>query len=155
MTARSFGRKGMAENVAAAPSRRAAFGARNPDHFEAVEIDEPALRRAAFLAEERARKDEPAEASADLALPVEPIAPADRSLKTAYILWFCLGLAGAHRFYLRRPSSGALQAILFFGCWGAALAEYYAAFAGLALSCLWLLADGLLIGRLHRTAGPR
>ena len=82
----------------------------------------------------------------------EPV-PTDRSLKTAYLLWFCLGLAGGHRLYLRRPLTGFLQAILFLGCWGAALMEYYRAFAGLALSCLWMVADGFLIGRLHRTSG--
>ena len=55
MTAGGFGRKGIAGGAVAAPARRAAFGARNPDHFEAVEVDEAALRRAAFVAEERAR----------------------------------------------------------------------------------------------------
>lgn len=151
MTARSFGRKGMAASFATAPSRRAAFGARNPDHFEAVEIDENALRRAAFVAEERARKETPAEAS----LPCEPAAPTDRSLKTAYILWFCAGLAGGHRFYLRRPLTGAVQAAALAGGWGAAIAEYYAGFAMVGLSCLWMLADGFLIARMHKTAGAR
>ena len=141
----------MAVGPVAAPSRRAAFGARNPDHFEAVEIDEAALRRAAFLAGERARKQAPAET----ALPAEPVAPTDRSLKTAYITWFCAGLAGGHRFYLRRPLTGALQAALFAGGWGAAIAEYYAGFGVVGLSCLWMLADGLLIAHLHRTAGAR
>jgi TM2 domain-containing membrane protein YozV len=151
MTAGSFGRKGMAQGAVAAPSRRAAFGARNPDHFEAAEIDEAALRRAAFLAGERAREDPPAGPAA----PAAPIAPTDRSLKTAYILWFATGLAGGHRFYLRRPLTGALQAMTFAAGWGAAIAEYYAGFGLVGLSCLWLLADGLLIARLHRTAGAR
>jgi TM2 domain-containing membrane protein YozV len=154
MTAGSFGRKGMAERAVAAPSRRAAFGARNPDHFEAAEIDEAALRRAAFLAGERAREDAPAEPAAPAA-PAEPIAPTDRSLTTAYLLWFATGLAGGHRFYLRRPLTGALQAAAFAAGWGAAIAEYYAGFGLVGLSCLWLLADGLLLAHLHKTAGAR
>ena len=155
MTARTFGRKGMAGDAVAAPSRRASFGARaarDPDHFEAAEIDEGALRRAAFVAEERARNEAPAEAEAP---PPEPALPTDRSLRTAYLLWFTTGLAGGHRFYLRRPLTGALQAALFAGGWGAAIAEYYPGFALIALSCLWMLADGFLIPRLHRTSGPR
>jgi len=158
MTARTFGRKGMVPGAAAAPSRRAAFVARDPDHFEPAEFDEAALRRAAFVAAERGRAAEQARAEqpapADVALR-EPIVATDKSLTTAYALWFAAGLAGAHRFYLRRPLSGALQAVLFLGCWGASLAEYYAAFGGLALSCLWMVADGFLIRRLHRTAGAR
>lgn len=153
MTARAFGRKGNADGVAPAP-RRASFGARNPDHFEAIEIDENALRRAAFVAEERARAKAPAAAEVET-LAAAPLAPPDRSLKTAYILWFCAGLFGGHRFYLRRPITGALQAALFLAAWAAAVAEYYAGFGVVALSCLWLIVDGLLMRGLHATSGPR
>lgn len=152
MTARTFGRKGNAGGFAAAPVRRAAFGARDPDHFEPVEIDEAALRRAAFVAGERARSETPAAAES---VAFESDAPTDRSLRTAYLLWFGAGLAGGHRFYLRRPLTGALQAAVFVGGWGAAAAEYYAGFGVVGLSCLWMLADGFLIPRLHRTSGPR
>lgn len=148
MTARSFGRKGNADGSVAVPPR-VAFGTRDPDHFEPVEIDEEALRRAAFIAEERARAEVTAEAESP---PAEPAPAPDRSLRTAYILWFCTGLAGGHRFYLRRPLSGAVQAILFAAAWGAAIAEYYAGFGVIAVSCLWMLADGFLIPRLHRTS---
>lgn len=153
MTARAFGRKGNPGSVAPV-QRRVSFGARNPDHFEAVEIDENALRRAAFVAEERARTDAPAAAQVET-LAATPLAPPDRSLKTAYILWFCTGLFGGHRFYLRRPITGALQAVLFLGAWGAAIAEYYAGFGVVALSCLWLVVDGLLMRGLHATSGPQ
>lgn len=154
MTARAFGRKGNVGAIAPV-QRRVSFGARNPDHFEAVEIDENALRRAAFLAEERARSDAPAAAEVETLAAAAPLAPPDRSLKTAYILWFCAGLFGGHRFYLRRPITGALQAALFLGAWGAAVAEYYAGFGVVALSCLWLVVDGLLMRGLHATSGPR
>lgn len=147
MTAQGFGRKGMAS--APAVSRRAAFIASAP-----VEIDETALRRAAFAAEERARNQRPAEA--EVAPPLaEPDPPSDRRLSTAWVLWLCAGLAGGHRFYLRRPITGTLQALLFLGSWGGALAEFYAAFAGAGIACLWWIADGLFIPRLHRTAWPR
>src|SRR5207237_4907228 len=53
----------------------------------------------------------------------------------AYAIWFFLGLAGGHRFYLRRPITGAVQALLFLSCIGAvAIFQYYQAFAGLASS---------------------
>jgi hypothetical protein len=149
MTARTFGRKRVEDE------------------------NERLARRAAFLAAERAHADRsadtqvfpvPSEAAVRAVLNGEEVSaaavaaapvPTDRSLKAAYLIWFCTGLAGGHRFYLRRPFTGALQALLFFGCWGAALAEYYAAFLGLAFSCLWLVADGLLLVHLHRTSGRR
>lgn len=137
---------------AGAPARRGAFGTRNPDHFEPVEIDEPALRRAAFAAEERARATPPAQAET-LAPVLKPIVPTDKSLRTAWLLWLFTGLAGGHRFYLRRPISGAIQAVLFLGCWGATLAGRFEAFAGIGLSCLWMSADALLMARLHRGSG--
>jgi TM2 domain-containing membrane protein YozV len=165
MTARTFGRRGV---VGVAAQRRTALVAHQPRSFQPIERqsgddDDSEARRAAFLSEERARapKGEPIAAIAESALrafkaEVEFAAlPTDRSLRTAYLLWFGLGLAGAHRFYLRRPLTGALQALLFAGCLGAVLAQYYPAFAGLALSWLWLLGDGFLIRRMHRAAGAR
>lgn len=147
MTAQGFGRKGLTS--AAPASRRAAFIAPAP-----VEIDEGALRRAAFAAEERARREQAAEPAT--AFPeIEAGPPADRKLGTAWALWLATGLAGGHRFYLRRPITGALQAFTFLGSWGGTLAEYYAAFAGVGIACLWWIVDGLFIPRLHRTAWPR
>jgi TM2 domain-containing membrane protein YozV len=162
MTARSFGRKSVA-GAAPAPSR-IALVAGQPRSFEPIHKakrsdGEIEARRAAFVAEERARAgpkadEAPQEASEEAlrAFKAE-IAPTDRSLKIAYASWFLTGLAGGHRFYLRRPITGGIQAMLFFGCWGAALLEYYWAFAGLALSCLWMVADGFLVERMHRNSG--
>jgi len=95
---------------------------------------------------------DPARASRLAAALVDTL-PADRSLRIAYLLWFFTGLAGGHRFYLRRTLTGAAQAALFAGCVGAVFAQYYPAFAGLGLSWLWMLADGFLIRRMYRTAG--
>lgn len=167
MTSRTFGRKG---GIGAPAQRRTALLAHQPRSFEPIErqiADEDRIeaRRAAFVAEERARADDaaalPFAAATETALrafkaEVEfAVLPADRSLKIAYLLWFATGLAGGHRFYLRRPLTGAVQALLFTGCVGAVLAQYYPAFAGLALSWLWMLADGFLIRRMYRTAAAR
>jgi TM2 domain-containing membrane protein YozV len=167
MTARTFGRKG---GIAAPAQRRTGLIAHQPRSFEPIERqaagdDEVAAKRAAFLAEERERADGASKpqfaAATETALrafraQVEFAAlPADRSLKIAYLLWFATGLAGGHRFYLRRPLTGAVQALLFLGCVGAAAVQYYPAFGGLALSWLWMLADGFLIRRMYRTAATQ
>lgn len=142
--------------------RRAALlgGEGLPPH----EADGIAAKREAFLAAERAGKAplarEPMPAASEaqiravLAGPgatVHP--PTDRSIRIAYALWFVLGLAGAHRLYLRRPLSGGLQATIFLGCWGATLAQYYWAFAGLAVSCIWMMVDGFLLKAMHERSG--
>ena len=117
---------------------------------------------AAFVAKERARsgtKDEqvPDEAREQalrkFKAEAAPLPPTDRSLKVAYALWFLTGLAGGHRFYLRRPITGALQASIFASCVGAALLQYYWAFAGLSVSWLWFLVDGIRIKQLHLWSG--
>ena len=169
MTAQGFGRKGAAGAIA--PRRTKLVTSLQPRSFQpmqgvTISEEESEQRRAAFLAEERARNGAeaaPAElpaAEAELVLAAlkaeTPPPPTDRSLRTAYAIWFLLGLAGGHRFYLRRPLTGALQALLFLACLGAvALFQYYQAFAGLALSWLWYLADGIRLKHLHLWSGPR
>jgi TM2 domain-containing membrane protein YozV len=169
MTAHGFGRKGT--EGAVAPRRASLVASQEPRSFQPMrKVADPGAdaeeRRAAFLAQERSR-DAPAEDAAPLpaaetesilaALKAEagPV-PTDRSLRTAYLIWFLLGLGGGHRFYLRRPLTGAVQASLFLSCLGAvALFQYYEAFAGLALSWLCYLADGIRLKRLHLWSGPR
>lgn len=148
MTARGFGRKGMAGGVAVAP-RRASFGARDPDHVEPAEIDETALRRAAFIAEERARAE--LEAAAE-EKPCAPVVYANKSLPLAYILWLILGSAGAHRFYLGRPLTGGLMALASAAAWSFVASENYLAFGGVLAVALWVFADGFLIAAMHRKA---
>jgi TM2 domain-containing membrane protein YozV len=170
MTASGFGRKNVAGG-AVAPRRASLVAGQQPRSFQPMRDVADAgadseTRRAAFLAEEGARNPSPAGAAqlptaetekALAELKAESvIVPTDRSLKTAYLLWFFLGLGGGHRFYLRRPWTGAIQALLFLSCLGAvALLQYYQAFAGLALSWLWFLADGIRLKRLHLGSGPR
>jgi hypothetical protein len=168
MTASGFGRKGVAGG-AVAPRRARLVAVQEPRSFQPLRaVDDPdqesEARRAAFLADERARIAPAAEPAALPTAETETMLaalkaerappPTDRSLRIAYIIWFCLGLGGGHRFYLRRPYTGALQALLFLGCVGVvAMFQYYQAFAGLALSWLWFLADGVRLQRLHLWSG--
>ena len=170
MTASGFGRKGFAG--AAVGQRRTSlvvgeaprsFVPQRPsdDNDESIEA-----RRAAFLTQEHSRAGASApppampSAAAESALEAiraEGVAvPTDRVLRTAYLVWFFTGLAGGHRFYLRRPIGGALQAALFLACVVAVAGfQYYQAFAGLAASWLWYLVDGIRLKRLHEDSGPR
>ena len=170
MTASGFGRKGFAG--AGVGQRRTSlvvgeaprsFVPQRPsdDNDESIEA-----RRAAFLTQEHSHAGASAppsampSAAAESALEAiraERVAvPTDRVLRTAYLVWFFTGLAGGHRFYLRRPIGGALQAALFLGCLVAVAGfQYYQAFAGLAASWLWYLVDGIRLKRLHEDSGPR
>jgi TM2 domain-containing membrane protein YozV len=145
MNARSFGKKGTAGGETAAVSRRAAF-----------------------LAQERARADGESRTADTEVFPggattiadrvefVEkkvrtPVGP--RSLPLTWLLWFPLGLAGAHRLYLGRYATGAIQAVLFIACVVAVFGfQIYPAFAGLAASWLWMFVDGLKLKTMHAEA---
>lgn len=169
MTAQTFGRKG---RIGEPAQRRAGLVAHQPRSFqparrEAASADNDVeARRTAFVAEEQVRNaSESPSALPSVAIgwalrafkakAGDPTPPTDRSLKVAYSLWFLLGLAGGHRFYLRRPVTGSLQALLLCGYLGAVMAQYYWAFAGLGLSWLWMLADGIRLRTLFMTAGKR
>ena len=146
MNARTFGKKGMTGGEPAAASRRAAFLAQE---------------RARAEGESRAAETEvfPPAAETTIADRIEfvevstrePVGP--RSLALAWILWFPLGLAGLHRLYLGRYRSGALQAVLFLGCVTAVFGfQIYPAFAGLIVSWLWMFVDGLKLKQMHAEA---
>lgn len=168
MNARTtFGRKGASE-AGGSPRRAALLGLNRAQDFApsaapAGPEDEATSRREAFLAAERARAGD---LSPTQAMPVAseeairailcvdaPPPPTDRSIRIAYALWFLTGLFGGHRFYLRRPLLGAVQAVIFFGCVAAAVLQYYWAFAELAVSWLWMLADGIRLKHLHSWSG--
>jgi TM2 domain-containing membrane protein YozV len=167
MTAQGFGRKGMTVG-AAAPRRTSLVSEPQPRSFHPLrDVADPGEdaeeRRAAFLAQERAEGPSSAEPAALPSAETEKVLaalkaergppPTDRSLRAAYLLWFFLGLGGGHRFYLRRPITGAVQALIFLACLGAVAFQYYQAFAGLALSWLWYLADGIRLKHLHLWSG--
>jgi TM2 domain-containing membrane protein YozV len=151
MTVRAtFGRKGVAGgdgDTSAVPSRRAAFLATERERADrAAETDVfPAPARVDLGEEQAAPEPE--------ATPVarrRPVGP--RSLRVAYALWLVLGIAGAHRLYLGRTASGAVQAALCAGCFAATWMQYYQAFAGLALCWIWMFADGLKLKQMHAEA---
>ncbi|NIJ24393.1 TM2 domain-containing protein [Sphingomonas japonica] len=78
--------------------------------------------------------------SRDVRLFPHPVYAANRkSIRVAAALWLVLGGLGAHRFYLGRTLSGALQAMLFVLGW----ATLIIVIGGVALAAwfLWWLAD--------------
>jgi hypothetical protein len=151
MTVRAtFGRKGVGVgdgDTSAVPSRRAAFLATERERADrAAETDVfPAPARADLARDQAAPEPEAAPPARR-----RPVGP--RSLKLAYALWLVLGIAGAHRLYLGRTASGAIQAAICAGCFAATWMQYYQAFAGLALCWLLMFADGLKLRQMHAEA---
>ncbi len=148
------------------------FGKKGTGRSETGDETVQASRRAAFLAQERARADGESRAADTEVFPSpgrqpvttladriafvekkvrEPVGP--RSLGLTWALWFPWGLAGAHRLYLGRYATGAIQAAIFVCCVVAVFGfQLYPAFAGLVLSWLWMLMDGLKLKQLHAEA---
>ena len=149
MNARTFGKKGAAGGGDAGASRRAAFlaqeRARADGESRVAETEVfPADARATTIADRIEFVDQPERVR-------EPVGP--RSLSLAWLLWFQMGLACAHRLYLGRYRSGVLQAALFFGCVVAVFGlQIYPAFAGLIVSWLWMFVDGLKLKQMHAEA---
>jgi len=113
-----------------------------------------AARRAAFLAEERARTHQPAP-DEDYRPSATPVFVREKSIGTAYLLWFFLGGLSAHRFYLGRVSSGAIQLVLTPLGYGLILGKSPFGIAVLLCAWLWILGDAFLIPSLARAANER
>ncbi|HYD14438.1 MAG TPA: TM2 domain-containing protein [Allosphingosinicella sp.] len=149
MNARTFGKKGTASGESAAASRRAAFlaqeRARADGESRVAETDVfPAAGPVRTIADRIEFVEKPKKVRA-------PVGP--RSLTLAWALWFPWGLAGAHRLYLGRYASGAIQAAIFLACVTAVFGfQIYPAFAGLVLSWLWMLVDGMRLKQMHAEA---
>jgi TM2 domain-containing membrane protein YozV len=129
-----------------------------------------ASRREAFLAQERARAEGESRAADTEVFPAGETTIADRitfvakpkkergpvgprSLTLAWALWFPMGLTGAHRLYLGRYITGAIQAVLFLGCLVAVFGfQIYPAFGGLVVSWLWMFVDGIKLKQMHAEA---
>lgn len=143
----SFGRKGAGSEE---PERQPiSFG----KAADASDIDS---RREEFIAAERARRQQ--ERPYDP--PVDPHSPpsrpvAEKSVSTAYILWFVTGAFSGHRFYIGSASIGFAQiclrlvgALMFLS--GDGFGLYL-----LATAFLWLLADAVMLPELVRKANAR
>jgi len=113
-----------------------------------------AARRAAFLAEERARSQRPAPAE-EIAAPRAPVFVREKSVGTAFLLWFFFGGLSGHRFYLGFPASGAIQLALTPLGYGLLIGKSPVGFAVLACAWLWILGDAFVISSLARTANER
>jgi TM2 domain-containing membrane protein YozV len=150
MNARTFGKKGSpAGGETAAVSRRAAFlaqeRARADGENRAADTDVfPSGGRAATIVDRIEFVDARERKR-------EPVGPRSRGL--TWTLWFLTGLAGVHRLYLGRFVTGALQAALFIGCVTLVFGfQRYPAYLGLAISWLWTLMDGLNLKKMYADA---
>jgi TM2 domain-containing membrane protein YozV len=120
-----------------------------------------AARRAAFLAEERARagrvgqSGDPVREGARPLPPAEPIFVREKSAGTAYLLWFILGGLSAHRFYLGFTTSAMIQLAITPLGYALLISKSPAGVAFVLGGALWLLADAFLIPGLTRTANAR
>lgn len=134
----------------------AGFGRKGGSAAAALHED-PALaaRRAAFLAEERARRDQPRVTGALEVAPRGPVFVREKSTGIAYLLWFFLCGLSAHRFYLGFFTSAIIQlalmpigyAMVFAGSMTGAIPIFGAG--------LWMLADAFLIPSMVREANSR
>jgi TM2 domain-containing membrane protein YozV len=117
-----------------------------------VSHDPLAARRAAFLAEERTRRRQGPAMGSVTGNAYVPVFVREKSMGTAYLLWFFLGGVAGHRFYLGFPVSAAVQMAL--------MPLSYAFMAGgsgfgivlFFAGGLWVLGDGLMIPGLLRQA---
>ncbi len=132
---------------------------------------EIARKREAFIAAERARRSEEHGGDgdrgtgwdggtgggvSDIASHFRGTARPQRSLWTAYLLWFILGQISAHRFYLGVTRSAFIQLGLFIGSLlliATAGTNTGPAFVGMGLFAVWIvwiLGDVFFIHKLHK-----
>ncbi|MBC7986148.1 MAG: TM2 domain-containing protein [Sphingomonadaceae bacterium] len=118
-----------------------------------------ARRREAFLASERQRVGAPAELEANrgaatIAPSVGNIYARSKSMTMAYLIWFLLGQTGAHRFYLGRMTSGAIQLGLWVVNITLMLSMNPLSIFGLIVAGIWVIGDAFLIpGMVRETNG--
>ena len=78
---------------------------------------------------------------------------AKKSPLVGYLLWFFLGFAGIHRFYLGATGSGIIMLLVFLV--STLLTVVAVGFLGYLVLGLWWLVDGLLIPRLAERYNTR
>jgi hypothetical protein len=143
----SFGRKGHGSDE---PERRPiSFG-------KAGDASDMDRRREEFIAAERARRQQEGSFEPPVETDSLPRRPyVQKSISTAYILWFVTGAFAGHRFYLGSMSIAFAQICLrlvgimmFLSGDGFGLYLIAAAF-------LWLLADAVMLPEMTRKANAR
>ena len=170
-----FGRKGLESQPGAGPAPQnyvhtGGEGLRNsaraPLHTQPRD-GQMSSKAEAFIASERARKAENAQARSirmdgpgisDFAADYRSSAPPERSLVMAYVLWFVLGQVSAHRFYLGAYRSACAQVGLFAFWLVVAMSTPTGAqnTVGPILAiavigwCVWVIGDVFFIRRIHR-----
>lgn len=159
MSGATFGRKGVTGDHVP-PQQPAGFGQMRRPAATGV-TDPMAERRAAFLAEERARKAQGGTADSGDEPPVRqgasgPVFYRAKSMGTAYVLWFFCGGISAHRFYLGFLTSAMIQlAVLMFGWMLVLSGQFGPAMLLFGIGGLWVLADAFIIPTLVRDANER
>jgi TM2 domain-containing membrane protein YozV len=113
-----------------------------------------AARRAAFLAAERARSRQPPPRE-EIGAAARPVFVREKSLGTAYLLWFFVGGLSVHRFYLGFAASGVIQVTLVVLAYALIFSKSPVGLALLAGWAVWLFADAFLILAMHRKANER
>jgi TM2 domain-containing membrane protein YozV len=117
-------------------------------------------RRAAFIAEERARAAQLAQGGSGFESPrpgpaATPAYVREKGLGTAYLLWFFLGGLSVHRFYLGYSSSGAVQLSLPLIGYALLASGSLTGLIFTAAAGLWILADGFMIPGMQRACNDR
>jgi TM2 domain-containing membrane protein YozV len=135
----------------------AGFGRRG-----AAPDDGLAARRAAFLAEERARASAAPAAGRgglDEDFAMRPLLErpyvSRKTMGTAYLLWFFLGGFSAHRFYLGFNGSAIVQLLLTPFGYAMLMSKSPAGFVAVGAGALWLLADAFLLPGMVGKANQR
>ena len=123
--------------------------------------DTLAARRAAFIAEERARAGNTAAAPAPGAPPdlgfstARPIYFREKSMGMAYLLWFLLGGIAVHRFYLGFTASAVIQLMMAPLGYAMLIGKSPLGLLILGAAWLWILGDAFVIPSMVRKANAR
>jgi len=147
----SFGRKGQGSDE---PERRPiSFGKAGDANGMPSDMDR---RREEFIAAERARRQQESPYDPPIDQDSPPSRPvADKSVSTAYILWFVTGAFAGHHFYLGSAPLGFAQISLrLVGIMMFLSGDGFGLYL-LAAAFLWLLVDAALLPDMTRKANAR
>jgi hypothetical protein len=123
-------------------------------------VDALAARRAAFIAEERARKASAphgveARTAPDSGLPRTATYVREKSTGMAYLLWFFMGGLSAHRFYLGFTTSAVIQLAMAPLGYAMLIGKSPIGLFILGGAWLWILGDAFVIPSMVRKANAR